>query len=98
MEQQIMEKESELTMKKLEDEALLFHEKTTTDAQFYKIQKAAESNQVLLTPEFLRLEMIKSIANTTKVYFGPALQSMLLEFMDLLTNKQLSGESLIPKK
>jgi len=97
MEQQILEKESELTMKKLEDEALLFHEKTTTDAHFYKIQKNAEANQVLLTPEYLKLEMIKSIANTTKIYFGPALQTMFLEFLDLLTNKQLSGDIQLKK-
>jgi len=98
MEQQIMEKESELTMKKLEDEALLFHEKTMTDSQFYKIQKSAETNHVLLTPEFLRLEMIRSIANTTKIYFGPSIQSMFLEFLDLLTDKRLSGQLTDSKK
>ncbi len=92
----------------LSDEALLFHEKTLTDAQFYKIQKAAETNQVfyfqlsftfklLLTREYLQLEMIKSIANTTKIYFGPSLHSMFVDFLDLLVSKQISGEGISRK-
>jgi len=84
MEQQVMEKESQKQMKKLDDDALLYHEKAIADAQFYMTQKAAEANQMLLTPEFLRLEMVHSMANSTKVYFG-SLSNMYLEWADMLS-------------
>jgi len=90
MEQQIKEQEAQKTMKQLQDEATLFHIQTMADADFYKSQKAAEINKLLLTPEYLKLELVKSIGNTTKVYFGPSLNSMYLEFLDLITQRQLS--------
>eukprot|EP01119_Soliformovum_irregulare_P010738 TRINITY_DN2649_c0_g1_i2.p1 TRINITY_DN2649_c0_g1~~TRINITY_DN2649_c0_g1_i2.p1 ORF type:complete len:250 (+),score=87.55 TRINITY_DN2649_c0_g1_i2:355-1104(+) len=86
----VSEVEAMKTIRKLEDDALLYHEKILTDAQFYKVQKAAEANQLLLTPEYLQLELVKSVANTTKVYFGPSMSSLFLELTDLLTNKQIS--------
>lgn len=91
MEQQIMEKESMKQMRKLEDEAMLNHERTITDAEFYKIEKAADANRALFTPEFLKLETIRSIGNNTKVYFGPSLQNMVVDFLDVLTNQKLSS-------
>jgi len=91
MEQQVMEKESQKQMKKLEDEALLFHEKTITDAEFYQKTKLAEANSVTLTKEYLQLELIKAIGNNTKVYFGPAIQSLYFDLMDSLTNNKVSG-------
>jgi len=91
MEQQIMEKESQKEMKRLEDEALLNHEKTLTDSDFYKRTKAAESNMVGLTPEFLKLELIRSLGNNTKVYFGPSISNLYLDLLDMISGKQLSG-------
>jgi len=85
-----MEKESQKQMKRLEDEALLFHEQTITDALFYSEMKKAEANKLLLSPQYLQLELIRSVANTTKVYFGPSMQSLFLDFMDMLSNNQLS--------
>jgi len=77
-------------MKQLQDEALFYHVKSGADSEFYKVQKAAEANQLLLTPQYLQLEMIRSIGNSTKVYFGPSIQAMYLEFLDMLGSKQLS--------
>ncbi len=44
----------------------------------------------MFTPEYLKLAMINSIGNTTKVYFGPSLNTLLLDFFDALSNKQIS--------
>jgi len=93
MEQQIMEKESQKKMKQLEDEALFFHEKVLADADFYRVQKVAEANRLLFTQEYIQLASIQSISNTTKVYFGPSLNNMFLEFVDLFTHKELSKHS-----
>jgi regulator of protease activity HflC (stomatin/prohibitin superfamily) len=91
MEQQIMEKESIKKMKILEDEAILHHEKTVADAEFYKIKMLSEANLLLLTPEYLKSELIKSISNTTKVYFGPSMSSLFLDFLDTITNQKLTS-------
>jgi len=91
MEQQVMEKESQKQMKKLEDEGLLFHEKTIADGEFYQKTKLAEANSATLTKEYLQLEMIKSLGNNTKVYFGPAIQSLYLDLLDMLSNNKVSG-------
>merc|ERR1719422_1685979 len=52
-EQNILEKESMATMEKITDSIHLAKEHTRTDAEFYKIQKQAEANRLLLTPEYL---------------------------------------------
>jgi hypothetical protein len=91
MEQQIMEKESEKKIKMLEDEAILHHEKTLADAQHYQTLRVAEANKAIFSPEYLRNEMIKAVGNNTKVYFGPSIQSMWMDFLDLALNKQISS-------
>jgi len=82
MEQEIMEKESQKKMSEIEDQTHLHHQQALADAEFYKAMKQSETNKATLTTEFLQLELIRSIANNTKIYFGPALGSMHLDFMD----------------
>merc|ERR1719336_1855938 len=60
-EQNILEKESFATMEKITDSIHLAKERTKTDAEFYKVQKQAEANRLLLTPEFLELKKIEAI-------------------------------------
>jgi regulator of protease activity HflC (stomatin/prohibitin superfamily) len=43
------------------------------DAEFYRMSKEAEANKLLLTPEMLKLESLKAIANNTKIYYGDKL-------------------------
>merc|ERR1719219_285139 len=62
-EQNILEKESFATMEKITDSIHLAKEHTKTDAEFYKIQKQAEANRLLLTPEFLELKKIEAISS-----------------------------------
>merc|ERR1719318_1246575 len=81
-EQNILEKESFATMEKITDSIHLAKEHTKTDAEFYKIQKQAEANRLLLTPEFLELKKIEAISNNNKVYFGPDIPNMFLSSSD----------------
>jgi len=84
MEQYITEKESMKKMKEIEDLTMLHHEQAVADADYYRAKKYAESNAVLLSPEYLKLEMMRSLGNSTKIYFGPSLHNLLLDFLDLL--------------
>merc|ERR1719219_2481050 len=77
-EQNILEKESMATMEKITDSIHLAKEHTKTDAEFYKVQKQAEANNLLLTPEFLELKRIEAISSNNKVYFGPDIPNMFL--------------------
>ncbi len=70
-EKQIMEKESIQKMGIIDDEIHLAKEKSRTDAEFYRVEKQAEANRLLLTQEFLELKRIEALAANQKVYFGP---------------------------
>merc|ERR1719339_892340 len=65
-EQNILEKESFATMEKITDSIHLAKEHTKTDAEFYKIQKQAEANRLLLTSEFLELKKITDSTHLAK--------------------------------
>lgn len=69
--QKIMEKESLQKMSEIEDLIHLARQKSHTDAEFYQIQRQAEANKLLLTPEYLEMKRTEAIANNAKVYYGP---------------------------
>uniref|UniRef100_A0A069DS77 Putative prohibitin-related membrane protease subunit n=1 Tax=Panstrongylus megistus TaxID=65343 RepID=A0A069DS77_9HEMI len=69
--QKIMEKESLQKMSEIEDLIHLARQKSHTDAEFYQIQRQAEANKMLLTPEYLEIKRTEAIANNAKVYYGP---------------------------
>jgi len=83
VDQQIMEKKGLQTMKRIDDEILLEHEKALADAHHYQLVQDAEGNKALLTPEYLTLQAISSIAQDTKIYFGKDISSM---YQDFVTN------------
>jgi len=74
-------------MKEIEDQTMLHHEKTVADSAFYMSKKAAEANQLLYTPEYLKIELMKSLGNSTKIYFGPSLQNLVSHFLEVLSGK-----------
>ena len=68
-------------MQKIEtinDQMHLAKEKSKTDAEFYKVQKQAEANKLLLSNEFLELKRIEAMAANNKVYFGPDIPNMFI--------------------
>merc|ERR1712038_2190677 len=54
-ERKILEKESNQKIAEIEDTIHLARERSKSDAEFYRIQKQAEANKLLLTPGFLEL-------------------------------------------
>jgi len=77
-EKMIMEKEANQKIAEIEDSIHLAREKAKSDAEFYRIQKQAEANQLLLTKEYLELQKYSSLTNNQKVYFGPDIPSMFV--------------------
>ncbi|GAB4840115.1 hypothetical protein Ancab_020874 [Ancistrocladus abbreviatus] len=79
MEQKLMEKDSARRQELIENEMYLARERSLADANFYRVMKEAEANRLKLTPEYLNLKFIESIANNTKIYFGNKLPNMVLD-------------------
>lgn len=79
MEQRIMEKESIKRQQEIENEIFLARERSFADANFYRVSKEAEANELKLTPEFLELRFIEAIASNSKMFFGEKVPSMILD-------------------
>merc|ERR1719512_140913 len=87
-EQNILEKESLQKMETINDEVHLAKEKSRADAEFYKIQKQAEANRLLLTKEYLDLKKIEAMSVNNKVYFGPDIPNMFISEKDAVKDTQ----------
>merc|ERR1719186_1324840 len=77
-EQNILEKEAMQKMETINDQMHVAKEKSKTDAEFYKIQKQAEANKLLLSKEYLELKKVEAMATNNKVYFGPDIPNMFI--------------------
>eukprot|EP01088_Endostelium_zonatum_P004113 TRINITY_DN15333_c0_g1_i1.p1 TRINITY_DN15333_c0_g1~~TRINITY_DN15333_c0_g1_i1.p1 ORF type:complete len:348 (+),score=87.28 TRINITY_DN15333_c0_g1_i1:28-1044(+) len=71
------EKEGEFTLQQIQNEILLQSEKSKSDAYAYGILQDAEANEVLLTDEYLRIQLYESIANNATLYFGKSIPAVL---------------------
>lgn len=78
-EQKVMEKESEKRMSEIEDITHLAKQKAMADANYYKSEREALSNKVRLTPEYLELVRIQSLASNTKIYYGNSIPNIFME-------------------
>ncbi|KAF9677139.1 hypothetical protein SADUNF_Sadunf08G0076600 [Salix dunnii] len=79
MEQMLMEKDSARQQQDIGNQMYMTHEKSLTDAAFYRAMKEAEANKLKLTPQFLELKFIEAIANNTKIFFGDKVPNMILD-------------------
>merc|ERR1719350_1892089 len=66
-EQNIQEKESMATMEAINDDIHLTKEKSRADADFYKIERSATANKLLLSKEYLELKKIEAMSVNNKV-------------------------------
>merc|ERR1719333_1352288 len=87
-EQNILEKEAMQKMETINDQMHLAKERSRADAEFYKIQKLAEANRLLLTKEYLDLKKIEAMAVNNKVYFGPDIPNMFISEKDSVKDTQ----------
>ncbi|CAM36358.1 Erlin [Caenorhabditis elegans] len=69
----LSEKETEKLLNQMEAESNLASERSKADAEFYKAQKQADSNKILLTKEYLELQKIRAIASNNKIYYGDSI-------------------------
>jgi len=77
-EAKILEKESFRKIARIEDEMHLAKEKSRTDAEYYKIQRQAEANSLLLTKEYVELKKYEALSSNRKIYFGTKLPNTFL--------------------
>lgn len=76
-EQKIMEKESMKQINLIENQIQLDRMRSNADAEFYNIQRKAEANKLLLTPEYLELMKSEAIMRNNKIYFGEKIPNMM---------------------
>lgn len=91
-EQKVMEKESLQRIALIEDEMHLAQQKSRTDAEFYKAQRNAEANQLLLTPEYLELRKYETLAQNSKIYFGNSIPNMFVSSLNNLESRPRPSE------
>ncbi|KAF4527468.1 hypothetical protein B566_EDAN016278 [Ephemera danica] len=84
--QKVVEKDAETERKKAiieaEKEANEMHlarQKSRSDAEFYQMQRQAEANKLLLSPQYLELRKYEAISNNNKVYFGSNIPNMFMQ-------------------
>jgi len=75
----LAEKLNEQRVAEIANEIKLAKVKAEADAELYRAKKEAEANQLLLTPELLKLEAVRAVANNTKIYFGEKIPNMFLD-------------------
>jgi len=75
--QAIALKQTDAEVAEIEDKMHLAREKARVDAIYYASLKSAEAEKLRLTPEYLELARIQSIANNTKLFFGPSIPSYM---------------------
>lgn len=78
-EQKIMEKESLQRIEQIENKIQTDRMRSQADAEFYIGQKKAETNKLLLTPEYLELMKYEAITKNNKIYFGEKIPNIFLE-------------------
>lgn len=76
-EMQIKAKEAMKKVHTIEDEMHTLRGRAKADVDSYTIQKKAESNRLLLTPEYLQLKRFESVAGNAKIFFGPDIPDSL---------------------
>jgi regulator of protease activity HflC (stomatin/prohibitin superfamily) len=75
-------KEAEVRRSALENRIATERIKALADAESYATEKMAAANKLRLTPEFLRFTLYQSLGNNTKIYFGPSIPDIFLQWAD----------------
>ena len=86
-EQNIQEKESMQKMEAINDNVHLAKEKSRADAEFYKIERSATANKLLLSKEYLELKKIEAMSVNNKVFITLVSLDFYLSFPGLLWSR-----------
>ena len=68
-----------MRQQEIDNQMYLARQKSLADADFYRLVKEAEANELKLTPQFLELRFIEAIADNTKIFFGDKVPNMILD-------------------
>ena len=70
LQKQLLKKQKEKERNDLDIQIVKSREENIANIAAYKKEKQAEANKNLYSPEFIKLEMAKSLSNNTKFYFS----------------------------
>lgn len=85
----LAERESQRLASEIEDKRIASQIKSLADAHYYSAERTAAANKLLHTAAFVQLELGRSLANNTKVFFGAQISSLFQSMVsDLLEHKQ----------
>eukprot|EP00048_Salpingoeca_helianthica_P016467 m.232477 g.232477 ORF g.232477 m.232477 type:complete len:329 (-) comp18733_c0_seq1:58-1044(-) len=73
----LLEQETLQNISTIQNQMHLDKQRARVDAMFYEESQMASAFKLKLTPEYLELMRITSIANNTKIFFGPDLPTVL---------------------
>ena len=68
--ERVLEKEGEEKISAINNAIIKKKEENLANIEKYKKEKQAEANKDLYTPAFVQLQMAKSLASNTKLYFS----------------------------
>lgn len=85
METQLAEKRTEQQKADIDVQIYQQHMKAEADATHYTLEQEALAYQKMLTPEYLKMILYKSLSNNTKVYFGEKIPDI---FAGLLSQQE----------
>ena len=71
-------------MEAINDNVHLAKEKSRADAEFYKIERSATANKLLLSKEYLELKKIEAMSVNNKVFITAASLDFILSLLGLL--------------
>lgn len=72
-EQQVATKKALQTMEVIQNLIHTDREKALADAEYYRKEREAAANALLLTPAYLQLQTALAVANNSKIYYGDKL-------------------------
>ena len=70
LQKQLLEKQKEKERNDLDIQIVKDREENIANLSAYKKEKQSEANKKLYSPEYVKLEMAKALANNTKFYFS----------------------------
>lgn len=70
IQEKVLDKQGDQNISTINNQIVKEKEENIANIEKYKIEKQAEANRALYTPEYVKLNMAKALANNTKLYFS----------------------------
>jgi hypothetical protein len=70
IEEKVLDKKGDEEISDINNAIVKEKEENLANIEKYKIEKSAEANKALYTPEYVQLQMVRALSNNTKIYFS----------------------------